>query len=464
MPHTLRFTSATRLLIPFAILGGITALSACSASIEPASGEPTKESVSALSTPATISIALPIKVEQRVHLHVTPLSVCRLFTPDGMVLSSDINGNIHFNMNATSEDSATIALTCSAKDGTTTAYSLAISGTQDAAAIAKTKADMDAIAAVPTGTPLPALTGDPDSYDNKYLFANGYGLRPDPTTRAAAYAMWRDSVTKPGTFVPLTSSVETPGSNGPNEQKAFNGGPGQGGWSGALDFNQSGDGQMTAAVTEFKVPQVFAESNIGNFSTASTWAGIGGWGNSPLWQTGVHESTQTELFIQTAAYHAWWELFPNNNEQDTFSVNAGDDITAEVWIGDRTNGCALTNMSNSNASLCVWLHDNSSNQTTSGFWTGNFATTWPTAFNTGEAIQEWNNGGSQDYAQFNGFNLEQAWDATSSFAERNMGISDSTFMTQIGSSSHSEGGSCMATGTVCSDSGTAVRVWWNSHQ
>ena len=146
-----------------------------------------------------------------------------------------------------------------------------------------------------------------------------------------------------------------------------------------------------------------------------------------------------------------------------FSVNNGDDITAEVWIGDRTNGCALTN-SNSNASLYVFLRDNSSNQTTSGFWTGNFATTWPTEFNRAEAIQEWNNGGSQDYAQFNGFNFEQGWDATSSLAERNMGISDSTFMTQIGSSSHSEGGSCVATGTVCSDSGTAVRVWWNSHQ
>jgi hypothetical protein len=464
----LRFTSATRPFVPFAILGGLAAFAGCSGPVEPASVKPasvehTTQSASALSTSATVTIALPVNVEQRVHLHVTPLSVCRL-TADGIVLASDVNGNLHFNMKATSEDSGTLVLTCSAKDGTTTTYNLAVSGTQDATAIAQTQTDMAAIAAVPSGTPLPALTGDPDSYDNKYLWDNGYGIRPDAKKWPADYAKWRNSVTNPGVFIPLTSSVEVPISNGPNEELVYNGGPGQGGWSGALDFNFSGDEQMTIAVAEFDVPQAFAESNIGNFSTASTWAGLGGWGTQPLWQTGVHESTQTELFIETSAYHAWWQLWPTTSENDTYSVNNGDDVAAEVWIGDITNGCSPSTIHNPNAYLCVWLHDYSSNQTTSGYWTANNAATWPNSFGMAEMIQEWSNGGSQDYAQFNAFNFIQNWDATDDTIQE-VGATTSLFMTQIGSPSHSEGGSCMANSSgTCTDSGGNVRVWWNSHQ
>jgi hypothetical protein len=277
-------------------------------------------------------------------------------------------------------------------------------------------------------------------------------------------ANWRNSVTKAGVFVPLSSSVEVPLSNGPNEQKVYNTTGAKGGWSGALDYNQSGDNQMVTADAEFNVPQAFAESSIGNISTASTWAGLGGFNNAPLWQTGVDEYTQTVLFVQTATYHAFWQLANITNANETFSVNNGDYVRAEVWICDITNSYAITTVSNPNAYLCTYVHDNQNNQTTSGYWTSNKANAWPTAFNTAEVVQEWNDNGSNDYAQFNAFNFAQAWDITSSMSQRGMG-SNSTSMLQIGSASHSQGGSCMATSSgVCSDSGTLVRVWWNSHQ
>jgi hypothetical protein len=344
-------------------------------------------------------------------------------------------------------------------------YRLAVSGTTDAAAIAKTQTEMAAMAAMPAGTPLPALTGEPDGYDNKWLFEHGYGLRPDRATRPEHYARWRDSVTKPGVFVPLESSVEVPVSNGPNENLQYSVSPsGKGGWSGALDYNLTGDQQMVTANAEFKVPQVFAESNIGNISTASTWAGLGGFGNSPLWQTGIDEFTQSFLFFETATYHAFWQLWPNTKSNETFSVNNGDAVRSEVWICDIANGFAITTVSNGNARLCFWVHDDANNQTSSGYWTANPAGTWPTAFNTAEAIQEWNDSGANDYAQFNAFNFSQAWDITSGMSQRSMG-SSSTKMAQIGNSTHSQGGSCMATTSgTCSDSGTQVRVWWNSHQ
>jgi hypothetical protein len=115
-----------------AVVGCGAMLAACGApngQTDPSTGAPST------STTSPLSIALPINAETRVHLHVTPLSVCR-FTADGIALTSDINGNLHFNMNAKSVDSATVPLTCTAKDGTAAVYDLAISGTTDPAAIA----------------------------------------------------------------------------------------------------------------------------------------------------------------------------------------------------------------------------------------------------------------------------------------------------------------------------------------
>jgi len=184
----------------------------------------------------------------------------------------------------------------------------------------------------------------------------------------------------------------------------------------------------------------------------------------------VDEHTQTVLWVETSSYNAWWQLAPNVNEEGTYSVNNGDDVESQVWICDITNNYYVTDSSNPNGYLCVWLHDYTNNQTTSGYWPSNNAGTWPSAWNTGEAIQEWNNGGSNDYAQFNPFEFRQAWDYwytgnTYGVQQNQMGSSDSTSMAQIGTYAATVGGSCMANqyGT-CKDSGTYVSVWWNAHQ
>ena len=370
------------------------------------------------------------------------------------------------------EDGDDSGLTCTAKDGSTTAFhSCRFRHGRERCGHRENESRDGRHRCRPVGDSAARADGRPRLVRQQVPFRARLRHPARRKHAAGAVRKWAlDPITKPGVLV--TEYVEGPVSNGPNEQLLYAGGPGHGGWSGAIDYNWSASGQtdVITAVAEFIVPEVFAESSIGNYSSASTWAGLGGWNNKPLWQAGVDEHTQTVLWVETSSYNAWWQLAPNVNEEGTYSVNNGDDVESQVWICDITNNYYVTDSSNPNGYLCVWLHDYTNNQTTSGYWPSNNAGTWPSAWNTGEAIQEWNNGGSNDYAQFNPFEFRQAWDYwytgnTYGVQQNQMGSSDSTSMAQIGTYAATVGGSCMANqyGT-CKDSGTYVSVWWNAHQ
>jgi hypothetical protein len=137
---------------------------------------------------------------------------------------------------------------------------------------------------------------------------------------------------------------------------------------------------------------------------------IGGWGTAALWQAGVRDSTQTLLWIQMSSHQAWWRLYPNALENNVFSVSAGDEVQAQVWICDPTFGYGLTTASNPKALLCTWIHDATSNDAFSAALHNTDADHWAYAFKTDDPVHEWNNGGRTDYAQFSPFNLCRAWD------------------------------------------------------
>ena len=243
---------------------------------------------------------------------------------------------------------------------------------------------------------------------------------------------------------------------------------------------------------EWTVPQAQAEAQFGNYSSAATWAGLGGNGSgSLLWQAATVEYTHSVLWFQTSGYYAGWELAPNiSAQQISMNVDNGDDVEAEVWVCDPTQSYATTGPGSPNAALCAWIHNYTKNQD----WTlESYASTASlkatTAFQTAEVIQEWDSNGNSDYAQFDKFafrhtgvcstantwgNCLGAKTHLNPFGQMWEVYQDGwdgyvTTMLQIGSPSHTQGGSCMGDASGNCDNGGGnsdplVWVWWNSHE
>jgi hypothetical protein len=422
---------------------------------------------------------------------VTPRTSCALSSGDlsqATTVFADDSGGVHFNITPMQEGAGTLFLDCVAGNGSLQRYPLQLTATTDPVAIATSNASMKSLATSRNGTLRPALTGDPMSYASGDLLVQGYGVRPDPVLHPDAYAAWLAFARAPGIVVSGRSVVDTGHTNGPNENRHVNEFPqGGGGWSGAVEHKISAS--MVNVFASFTVPQVFAESNIGNHSSASSWVGLGGTGTDlPLWQTGVEEYTQTLLFFETSQYTPWWELFPgsNNGSQTTLpnmNVNNGDAIQVQAWVCDPTEGFTSIAPGAPNAHLCASMSDLT--QSESWFsWTANPAVRLScdntpatvcgtTSFTTAEVIQEWplTNGGVSDYAQFNQFAFSGTGAIDANFNEANSigGPSSNdpftTQMWQIGTGSRIVGGSCIGVNPpACSDTGNLIWVNWVSHK
>jgi hypothetical protein len=455
-----------------------------------------------------VRLALAVDVVTNVYVQTTPNATCVLDAGEPArpmpVIANDV-GIAHFTLKPRHEGAATVFLDCRGADGTSMRYPLDLSGTSDAAALAATRTSMEALARIPHGTPRPPLVGDPMSYKQSDLLARGYGRRPDPKAQPDRYARWLGGAQQPGTIISGVG-VKTNRSN-----NSWSGSDSGGGWSGAIVTNPAGIGVGTGqgcnppppqqlpalfndAAAEWVVPQVFAESSIGNYSSASTWAGLGGAnGNSdlPLWQAGTGESTQSALWFESSSYDAWWQAFtPANPNQNTISmsVNNGDQVEAEVWVCDPTQSSTATGPAAPNAALCAWIHNYTQNED----WVlpnpqSTASQSATSSFLTAEVIQEWNNGGANDYAQFNKFMFSNTGIcSTANISGNCLGGSDPhsdpfailvsvgsvaaidgyvTTMWNIGTPSDPIGQSCLGDSTGnCNDNGDLVWVWWNSHK
>ena len=96
----------------------------------------------------------------------------------------------------------------------------------------------------------------------------------------------------------------------------------------AYSTNWSGEvatGAAFAGVTaNWIVPAVVPSSSL---QMSATWIGIDGWSNQSLIQTGTTQATQSG----TTGYFAWIELLPAASEEIAAPVNAGDEMTAQVY-------------------------------------------------------------------------------------------------------------------------------------
>jgi hypothetical protein len=248
----------------------------------------------AITTQASTNLAVQANSQTTIYVQVMPEASCALYAGDpsqAMRLFANDSGVVHFNVTPTREDTGTLFLDCAVGSGTLQRYPLQVTATTDPVATAASLASLATLQSLSksnNGTPRPALTGDPMSYAPGDLLLAGYGPRPDPVHQPTTYAAWLQSVRTPGTIV-SGRSVAGDSTNGPNENRHFSLLTPGGGWSGAVDSLISAP--MANVFATFNVPQVFAESSVGNFSSASSWAGLGGSSSSllPLWQTGVEK-------------------------------------------------------------------------------------------------------------------------------------------------------------------------------
>jgi hypothetical protein len=97
----------------------------------------------------------------------------------------------------------------------------------------------------------------------------------------------------------------------------------------------------------WNVPSVSGEANTHTYSTM--WIGLDGDGTSDLVQTGTEqENIEIDFWfvrITFSTYYPWTEFLPQQpTEQQltNFPVNPGDEIFAEVWIGNAGSGPTLS--------------------------------------------------------------------------------------------------------------------------
>ncbi len=180
---------------------------------------------------------------------------------------------------------------------------------------------------VPKGSKVrPALTeAQAQSLTDAQLDELGYPARPDVLTSPDQYAKWLDRVSQPMTVLP-THLLSTNVTATPASYTSSN-------WSG-LEAHSKTQHQYSAVSAIWEVPPIVLASSDGNTDYSAFWVGLDGDGTKDLVQAGTEQDAQEFLGIVFTNYYTWSELLPNQpTENFVSSVNAGDEMEVEVWIG-----------------------------------------------------------------------------------------------------------------------------------
>ena len=174
----------------------------------------------------------------------------------------------------------------------------------------------------------------------------GYPLRPDIKEAPKAFNVWRRAVSIPATFVKPHTVSHPDITHG--KRKIEHSPESSSNWSGfellralkiggpaTLHFDEPYD-WVTGT---WHVPIVTSEFNTSTYS--SLWIGLDGDGTSDLVQAGTEQESINISFtffnITFSTYYGWTEFLPQQSTEQritNFPINPGDEIFAEVWIGN----------------------------------------------------------------------------------------------------------------------------------
>jgi peptidase A4-like protein len=173
------------------------------------------------------------------------------------------------------------------------------------------------------------------------LLERHYPLRPDPDEAPDAFNTWRRAVSTPSTYVEphLVSNPDiTHGTAiveaGP--ETSFN-------WSGIELRGVNGYYDFVSGT--WHVPPVTGVSYAKSYS--AFWIGLDGDGTNDLVQCGTEQDNMTYYTdakeykdvkqVSISTYYAWTEFLPQQPTEQQITnlpVSPGDEIFAEVWIGE----------------------------------------------------------------------------------------------------------------------------------
>jgi hypothetical protein len=179
------------------------------------------------------------------------------------------------------------------------------------------------------------------------VLARGYPLRPHPEEAPRAFRSWLQSVS-----MPMTEVEPHPISNpGKSHGKSKQAGPAtSNNWSGfeldrtirkvsirppRISFSERYD----YVKAQWHVPALIPEHD--QYTHSALWVGLDGDGTDDLVQAGTEQDCNNYdfLFVNITAttFYAWTEFLPQQPSEQVisgFTVNPGDLIQTEVWMGN----------------------------------------------------------------------------------------------------------------------------------
>jgi hypothetical protein len=297
----------------------------------------------AASVPHTLSYTVPPEAQSTIIIKTWPTALCILRPAEGGAeksmsrLFADQNGIARFAVRpkAASEAITRLTVNCSTASAETRYdVELRVSAEPNAAYPAPPPVPP------PTGRVRPALSArEAERASDQELIKRGYPLPPDPKLSPEGYKLWLGEVTRPGTIVE-PGLIKNPytrhdfGNTRAGTATSNN-------WSG-VELRGSG-GPFAWVSSWWVVPNVAGESNAQ--TNSSTWVGIDGDNTKDLAQAGTEQDAFGTGNMTVATYRAWTELLPNQPTESVLSgltINPGDQVFTEVWIGSAGGGPSLT--------------------------------------------------------------------------------------------------------------------------
>lgn len=266
--------------------------------------------------------------ETGIVLKTLPDAACDLHgvgTSDTRTMRSYANGDGYVKINATAREGmeARVQLDCSS-NGKSISYPLHLIASSSPTS--EMPAPQSKIPTPKGSTVRPGLSeAQAQSFTDDELRTLGYPERPNVLSSPDQYAKWLDRVSRPMTMLPTHFVRRSDITAGPGSYTASN-------WSG-LEAHSSNKRTYSAVSGVWDVPTIVEASSDGAEDFSAYWIGLDGDGTSDLVQAGTEQNAIEAFGILFTGYYAWSELLPNEpTEQELFSVNAGDEISVEVWI------------------------------------------------------------------------------------------------------------------------------------
>jgi hypothetical protein len=313
-----------------------------------------------IGVPSGIAQSEPTNANPAVRLTVTPnkLSVitmktlpqatCALHaegtTDQSFKVFADDEGTIRFHVNPSAEldQAARFAVDCSAF-GKSSTFPLELRpNSAPTADMPAPAADLNL--ARPGEEIRPALTKEEAiSLSGDEIAKRGYPIRPDSKQAPSAFATWLKAVTQPSRLV-SSRQVARPDLRHVKQVTASNFETSSN-WSG---FELRGStGSYDLVEGEWYVPTVYYETNAHTYS--AYWVGLDGDGTSDLWQAGTEQEIQDivifGIHFDFTNYYGWTEFLPNQPTEQVlpnFTVNPGDLMFTEVWVGNAGSSASLS--------------------------------------------------------------------------------------------------------------------------